>query len=220
MMVPPSTEDLYPTEPRPLNADSTSLNDWSHLPGRLVVISGPSGSGKTTIVRRVVADRVKLSVSATTRAARPGETDGEDYFFLDRKRFAAAVEAGSMLEWAEVHGNWYGTPALPVRRSLEAGDCVLLEIDVQGGFQVLERFPATVLVFVNTPSFPILEDRLRSRSTEGEAAIVRRLDNARREIALGASYHHQIINEDLDRAIQALSDLIIRLGCGGDGNDA
>ena len=196
----------------------TSSTDWSSLPGKLIVVSGPSGSGKTTIVRRVVARpdvKARLSVSGTTRDPRPDEVDGQEYYFLMRDAFEAAARRGEFLEWAQVHGHLYGTPAEPVRESLAKGDCVILEIDVQGGKQVLERYPATVLVFVNTPDWDSLETRLRGRLTEDEATIERRLENARREIAEGERYHHRIINEDLDRAVDDLASLIHRLGCGG-----
>jgi guanylate kinase len=201
----------------------TSTNDWSNLPGRLIVVSGPSGSGKTTIVRRVVARpdmKARLSVSATTRPPRPGEQDGREYFFHSREAFEAARDRGEFLEWAEVHGNLYGTPAAPVRASLAQGQCVVLEIDVQGGMQVVERYPATVLVFVTTPDFAVLEGRLRGRQTEDEATVARRLENARRELAMGERYHHRIINEDLDRAVDDLASLLHRLGCGGPERDA
>jgi guanylate kinase len=197
---------------------ATSDTDWSGLPGKLIVVSGPSGSGKTTIVRRVVARpdvRARLSVSGTTRGPRPGEVDGREYYFLMRDPFEAAARRGEFLEWAQVHGHLYGTPAGPVRESLARGECVILEIDVQGGKQVLERYPATVLVFVNTPDWDSLEGRLRGRLTEDEATIGRRLENARREIAEGERYHHRIINEDLDRAVDDLASLLHRLGCGG-----
>ncbi len=199
-------------------SSETSRTDWSNLPGKLIVVSGPSGSGKTTIVRRVVARpdvKARLSVSGTTRGPREGEVDGREYYFLMRDAFEAAARRGEFLEWAEVHGHLYGTPAGPVRESLARGDCVILEIDVQGGRQVLERYPATVLVFVNTPDWSSLEERLKGRLTEDEATIVRRLENARREIAEGERYHHRIINEDLDRAVDDLANLLHRLDCGG-----
>ncbi len=201
----------------------TSATDWSGLPGRLIVVSGPSGSGKTTIVRRVVArpdNRARLSVSATTRPPRPGEQEGREYVFHPRSEFEARRDRGEFLEWAEVHGNLYGTPAGPVRASLERGECVILEIDVQGGMQVVRRYPATVLVFVTTPDFATLEERLRGRRTEDEATVARRLENARREVAMGESYHHRITNEDLDRAVDDLASLLHRLGCGGPERDA
>ncbi len=197
--------------------------DWSNLPGRLIVVSGPSGSGKTTLVRRVVeqsSGATRLSVSATTRAPRPGEQDGHAYFFMERSAFESARDRGDLLESADVHGNLYGTPSAPVRESLERGDCVILEIDVQGGMQVAERFPATVLIFIDTPDFPTLEARLRGRSTEDEPTILRRLANARREIELSQTYHHRLINDDLDRSVVTLSDLLARLGCGERYRDA
>jgi guanylate kinase len=201
----------------------TSATDWSNLPGRLIVVSGPSGSGKTTIVRRVVARagiNVRLSVSATTRPPRPDEENGREYFFVSRSEFEAARERGELLESAEVHGNLYGTPAGPVRAALAEGRCEILEIDVQGALQILQRFPNTVLVFVMTPSFAELEARLRSRHTEDEESIQRRLSNARDEIELGKAYPYQIINEDLDQAVEDLASLLSRLGCGGSARDA
>ncbi len=197
-------------------SSSANVHDWSNLAGRLIVVSGPSGSGKTSLVRKLVArpdSPARLSVSATTRPPRPGEENGREYYFLTRADFESKRDRGDFLEWAEVHGNLYGTPAEPVRQVLSLGLCVILEIDVQGALQIVERVPSTVLVFVNTPTFEILEERLRSRSTEDEATIQIRLSNARREIDLSSKYHHQLVNEDLDRAVDALADLLAQLGC-------
>ena len=197
--------------------------DWSDLSGRLIVVSGPSGSGKTSLVRRYLARpaaAARLSISATTRPPRPGEENGREYLFLSRDEFEAARDRNEFLEWAEVHGNLYGTPAGPVRRSLERGDCVILEIDVQGAWQARERFASATLVFVNTSTFPVLEKRLRDRSTEDEATIQVRLNNARREIAMGEAYHYHLINEDLEQAVDDLASLLSRLGCGGPVRDA
>jgi len=201
----------------------TNVTDWSKLPGRLIVVSGPSGSGKTTMVRAVVTRpeiKARLSISATTRPPRPGEQHGREYYFVDLHEFEQMRDRGELLESAEVHGNLYGTPIEPVRDSLVRGECVILEIDVQGGVQVADRLPATVLVFVSTPSFPALEQRLRSRLTEDEATIRQRLANARDEVARGEAYHHRLINEDLDQAIDDLANLLSRLGCGGSDRDA
>ena len=196
------------------NLEAAVLDDWGILPGRLVVISGPSGSGKSTLARRVleVPDVFAvLSTSATTRAPRPGEVDGRDYDFLTLERFGSDIEKGAFLEWAEVHGNLYGTPAATVRESLVAGRCVILEIDVQGGFQVLEKVPSTILIFVNTPSFETLEARLRSRESDDEATIQRRLATARHELTFAERYHHQLTNDNLEQAVAALAGLLIQL---------
>jgi guanylate kinase len=193
-----------------------SAEDWSHYPGKLFVVSGPSGSGKSTLVRRAIGHprvRARLSVSATTRPVRPDERPGIDYHFFARDDFEA--QRGDFLEWAEVHGNLYGTPAAPVRESLAAGECVLLEIDVQGALQVKRRIPAAILVFINVPGFEALEARLRTRGTDSESAIQRRLTNARLEIAQAGHYDVQLLNDDLDRAVEALVALMVQHGCGG-----
>jgi guanylate kinase len=194
------------------------MNDWAQLPGRLFVISGPSGSGKSTIARLALERpdvRARLSVSATTRAPRPGEEDGRDYFFRTRDAFERERAEGRFLETAEVHGHWYGTPAAPVRDALSQGDCVLLEIDVQGALIVRERVPAAILVFVNVPSFTELEARLRARATDSEATIARRLANAKRELEQAHLYDFQLMNRDLDRAVDDVVALLVRHGCGG-----
>jgi guanylate kinase len=174
-------------------------------------------------VRRLVTrpdSKTRLSVSATTRSPRPGEEHGREYYFLSRQEFESSRERDEFLESAEVHGNFYGTPSAPVRDTLSQGDCVILEIDVQGALQVLERYPSSVLVFVNTPSFEVLEARLRGRSTEDESMIQVRLGNARAEIALSHRYHHQLINAELDQAVDDLASLLSSLGCGGSSRDA
>jgi guanylate kinase len=192
--------------------------DWSTLPGRLIVVSGPSGSGKSTLVRRALGRpgvRARLSVSATTRPPRPGEEAGRDYFFLSRESFEEGRAQGDFLESAEVHGHLYGTPAEPVHQALAAGECVLLEIDVQGALLVRRRVPAAVLAFVNVPSFAELEARLRARATDSEATIQRRLANARRELEQASLYDHQLMNHEIDRAVDDLVALLIQHGCGG-----
>ncbi len=153
--------------------------------GRLVVISGPSGSGKSTLVQRLLAHpelRLTVSVSATTRKPRPGEVPGRDYFFLTPEQFER--NRGELLEFASVHGHLYGTPAEPVRRLMAQGVCVALVIDVQGGFQVREKVPDALLVFIQVPSLEVLESRLRARGTDDEATIERRLAAARRELEM------------------------------------
>jgi guanylate kinase len=183
--------------------------------GRLVVISGPSGSGKSTLVRRLLARpelRLTVSVSATTRAPRPGEVPGRDYIFLSPEEFERI--RGDLLESAEVHGHAYGTPTEPALRAIAQGLCVALVIDVQGGFQVRRKVPDALLVFIGVPSLHVLEDRLRARGTDDPAAIGRRLAAARRELELAASYDIHVINDNLDRAVEELASILVRKGCG------
>jgi len=194
---------------------SSEGDEWSGLPGRLIVISGPSGSGKSTLVRRLVARpdlRLVVSVSATTRQPRPGEQADRDYVFLTPEQFESI--RGGLLESAQVHGHFYGTPAEAVRRSMAGGSCVLLVIDVQGGFQVRSRVPNALLIFVQPPSLEGLETRLRDRATDDEAAIARRLAAARRELELAAGYDVHVINDELDRAVDELALILSRNGCG------
>lgn len=194
------------------------MDDWSKLPGRLIVVSGPSGSGKSTLVSRALERpevRARLSVSATTRPARQGELHGLNYFFVSREAFEEERARGQFLESAEVHGNLYGTPAGPVRAALETGQCVLLEIDVQGALLVRERVPSALLVFINVPSFAELESRLRQRATDDDATITRRLAAARRELEAVPQYNYQIMNLNLDQAVDDLVALLAQNGCGG-----
>jgi guanylate kinase len=195
-----------------------SQTDWQAMPGRLLVVSGPSGSGKSTIVREALARpniRAVLSVSATTRSPRPGEVDGREYFFMSREEFETARDRGEFLEWAEVHGSLYGTPAAAVASRLSKGECVLLEIDVKGAMQVVRAVPSTHTLFINVPSLDLLETRLRARGTEDEEVLARRLANARAELAFADKYEHQIINDHLDRAVEAFVSWMALHGCGG-----
>ena len=173
-------------------------------------MSGPSGVGKGTLVaelrRRVPS--LGLTVSATTRSPREGEKDGVSYYFLSEEEFGRRVEAGEFLEWANVHGHRYGTLHSEVDRLFDEGRSVVLEIDVQGGLNVRRVRPDTVLVFIEPPSAEELERRLRGRGTEDEATIRLRLDNAASELERAASYDERIVNDDLDRAVGELADLI------------
>ncbi|SIO64959.1 guanylate kinase [Singulisphaera sp. GP187] len=194
------------------------MDDWENLPGRLIVVSGASGSGKSTLVRLALQRpevKTRLSISATTRAPRTGEEHGREYFFLSRQEFEAQRERGQFLESAEVHGNLYGTPAGPVRDQLAKGECVLLEIDVQGALLVKERVPSALLLFVNVPSFAILESRLRDRATDSEETIARRLANARWEHEQVHRYDFSLMNSELDQAVNDLVALLVQHGCGG-----
>ncbi|HLA85700.1 MAG TPA: guanylate kinase [Thermoguttaceae bacterium] len=184
--------------------------------GRLIVVSGPSGVGKSTVLRRVVERSpvpLARSVSATTRAARPGEIDGVDYYFWDAEQFEKHRAAGDFLECFQVfgRGDWYGTPRSEVEPRLSAGQWVLLEIDVQGARRIVEAYPATVTIFLRTESIEELERRLRGRNTETESRIQQRLERARAEMAAAGRYDYQIINDDVDRAVREVCDVLTQV---------
>jgi guanylate kinase len=189
------------------------------LKGQLVVVTGPSGCGKTTLIRRALAHpalkAVVLSVSATTREPRPGEQDGVHYCFMNRDAFVEASSRGEFLEYAEYNGNWYGTPKQPVFDALTAGESVLLEIEVRGALQVRGIAPSAYFVFIRTPTFRVLEQRLLHRGTENEATIHRRLCKAREELAEAHWYDVQMINNDLDRTVEEFVSALRSNGCGG-----
>jgi guanylate kinase len=174
--------------------------------GRLLLITGPSGVGKGTLVARLLERHpgLWLSVSATTRAPRAGEEEGRHYFFLDRAAFERQVAAGGFLEWAEFAGNLYGTPRGAVQQRLDAGQPVLLEIELEGARQVRRSFPAGFQVLLQPPSFEELERRIRGRGTDSEEAIARRLARAREELAAAAEFDAVVVNDDLDRALEDL----------------
>lgn len=180
--------------------------------GKLIVISGPSGAGKSTLLKELCmrCPHVSVSISATTRLPRPGERDGVDYYFLTPEEFERRRLAGEFLECYEVfgRGTWYGTLQSEVAPSLEAGESIVLEIDVQGAMTVLERYREAITIFVHPSSPAELERRLRGRGTESEEAIQRRLEVARRELEFADRYRHQVVNDDVDRAAQEICDII------------
>jgi len=182
----------------------------ARTPGRLTVITGPSGVGKGTLVARLLErhPQIWLSISATTRAPRPGEEDGRHYFFLERGLFERRVAEDGFLEWAEFAGNLYGTPRQPVEQQLAAGRPVLLEIELEGARQVRRTFPEAFQLFLAPPSLEELERRIRGRGTEAEAAIGRRLERARAELAAEAEFDAVLVNADLETALQQLESLI------------
>ena len=174
--------------------------------GMLFVISGPAGAGKSEIVKTVLKKHpdVRLSVSCTTRAPRPGEVDGVSYHFVDDARFDELVKEDAFYEWAHVHQNRYGTLKSVVQKELEAGRDLILEIDVQGCLQVLEQDPSAVGIFVSPPSRDNLEKRLRARGTESEESIRVRLNNVAGEVATAYKYHYVIIHQDWSDVPNAL----------------
>jgi guanylate kinase len=178
----------------------------------LLVVSGPSGVGKTTVVERLIAGTdlpVRRVVTATTREPRPGEADGRDYHFWSPERFREAVDAGAMLEHAVYGGNLYGTPRAEVDPYRAAGVGVILVIDVQGAAQVRGRLPGEhCSVFLRPPSWDELEARLRSRATEDEARLARRLETARRELARAGEFDRQLVNGVLEETVRELAAVV------------
>jgi guanylate kinase len=179
--------------------------------GPLLILSGPTASGKTTLIARLLADKtlpLRLSVSVTTRPPRPGEQDGRHYHFWSRERFQQEVSAAAFLEWAEVYGNFYGTLTSEVEPFRRQGMAVLLEIDVKGWEQVKRRCPEAVAIFLQTSSLDVYEKRLRQRKTENEAAIQRRLEGVRAELARAPQYDYQVVNDDLEAAVERVRNIV------------
>lgn len=180
--------------------------------GNLFIISAPSGTGKTTILIKVIAALAKIvfSVSHTTRPPRAGEQEGVDYFFIDEDGFVAMQQQGLFLEWAEVHGNLYGTSSSAVQAATDQGLDIILDIDVQGARQVKNRFgDKGIFIFIAPPSLAELERRLAGRSTETAANIARRLANAKEEMKSIENYDYVIVNDRLDQAVEVLKSIVI-----------
>jgi guanylate kinase len=179
--------------------------------GPLFILSGPTASGKTTVIARLLADKslpLRLSVSVTTRSPRPGEIDGKHYHFWNRERFQEQVRADAFLEWADVYGNFYGTLKSEVEPYRCQGMAVLLEIDIKGWEQVKHRCREAVAIFLRTSSLEVYEKRLRERKTEGEAAIQRRLEGVRTELARAPEYDYQVVNDHLELAVEQVRDIV------------
>ena len=178
--------------------------------GNLFVISGPSGAGKGTLVKALIEQvpDAWLSVSATTRKPREGEVDGKHYHFLSNDQFDDLVRQDGFLEWAQVHSNKYGTPRAQVEQAIAEGKQAILEIDVQGAFQIKEKIPQSILVFIEPPSLEILEERLRGRGTETEDVIAARMSVATMELLEKIKYDIAIVIDDLDVAAKELVDFV------------
>lgn len=183
--------------------------------GTLFVITGPSGAGKGTVLRQVrnALPDLYFSVSATTRAPRPGEVDGADYHFISREQFQQLISEDRLLEHAEYVGNYYGTPLDPVLEHLEQGNDVILEIELQGARQVRQRCPEAALIFIAPPSFAELERRLRGRGTEGEEKICRRMETARQECAHMDDFQYIVLNDVPENAARELLSIITAHRC-------
>jgi len=197
---------------------SNEVDAWlatGHRPF-VVVISGPSGVGKSSFVKQLLLTQglnLEYSVSATTRPRRAHETEGRDYFFLNREEFRRRIDAGEFVEWAEVHGEHYGTLRSEIERRLGAGRNVLLDIDVQGGKSVRRVYKDGVFIFVLPPSLQSLEERLRGRATDSDETIRLRLDNALREINLVSEYDYAVVNDDLRSALDRVASIIVAESC-------
>lgn len=176
----------------------------------LIVVSGPSGAGKTTVLNRVMAelDHIRFSVSHTTRIPRSGEKDGVEYHFVSRREFERLISEGAFLEWAEVHGEMYGTARSEYDDAVREGVDLLLDIDVKGADQVYQKFDDAVTVFVIPPSYTDLERRLRGRGPDDEASFQRRLAVAGEEMAHFRKYQYAIVNVDLEASVEALKTIV------------
>ena len=178
--------------------------------GLLIVVSGPSGTGKGTVCKELLKNHqeISYSVSATTRAPRDGEVDGVNYYFHDKKSFEDMIEKGELLEWAQVYGNYYGTPLKPIREQLAAGNDILLEIDTQGAMNVKEKFPEGIYIYILPPSLSELERRIRGRGTETEESLAGRLGAACAELEIGRQYSYVVVNEDVSAAAEDIASIL------------
>lgn len=174
--------------------------------GKLIVLTGPSGVGKGTLLRSLLRrhPELYLSISVTTRAPRPGEVHGKNYYFVTRAEFEQMVMSQQLLEWAEFAGNYYGTPRQPVEEQIRQGNWVVLEIELQGARQIFQSLPDTLGIFILPPSMAELENRLRSRAQDSEEAILRRLERAKTEVTAADEFDICVINDDLDRALDRI----------------
>jgi guanylate kinase len=182
----------------------------THAKGLLIVVTGPSAVGKGTIchaLRQVTPD-LHFSVSCTTRKPRVGEVHGRDYFFVTEEEFQRKIEQGELLEWAQVYGNWYGTPRQYVEEIVASGQDIILDIDMVGARRVRQYYPDSVFIFVIPPSMEALSQRIRGRGTESEEAVRLRLEQAPRWIEEGLEYDYVIVNDDLQKAVRTLQSII------------
>ena len=183
--------------------------------GKLFVISGPSGVGKNTLLNAVVArsERVRYSISATSREMRPGEVDGKSYYFVTKEQFRELIQSDSLLEYAEYVGNYYGTPIQPIRESIEAGVDIVMDVDVVGALKIKKRLPAAVLVFVTAPSFTALRDRLLHRGDVAPDVMAERLERARWEYEQAPKYDYIILNDEVEHAVSELMAIMTAEKC-------
>ncbi|MDB9440505.1 guanylate kinase [Sphaerospermopsis kisseleviana CS-549] len=178
--------------------------------GKLIVLTGPSGVGKGTLMQKLLQLHPELyySVSATTRSPRPGEINGQNYYFITRSQFEKLVAQGELLEWAEFAGNYYGTPRAAVLEQIQSGKLVILEIELEGARQIRTSYPNALSIFILPPSFSELEKRIRGRGQDSQEAIARRLNRAQEEIEAAAEFDIQIVNDDLETALNQIEAVL------------
>ncbi len=178
--------------------------------GLLIVISGASGTGKGTVCKKLLADlpKVAYSISATTRIPRPGEVDGREYYFLSAEEFKTWIAEEKFLEYANVYGNFYGTPLNKIEERLNRGEDILLEIDVQGALNVKKKCPDGIYIFLLPPSLYELKRRIEGRGTENPESLARRLKNAVAEIKIGLQYDYVVVNDTIDNAAAQIKSIL------------
>lgn len=178
--------------------------------GTLFVISAPSGAGKSTLIARIrqIFPQMRYSISCTSRPPRKGEAEAVDYYFVGTDKFRMMIQRDEFLEWKEVHGNLYGTPVAPVNECLASARRMILDIDVEGAKEVFKKVPGAVGIFITAPSMAVLEQRLRLRGTDSEKSIRTRMINAAREMEQAGMFKYQIINADLEEAVEELAGII------------
>lgn len=183
--------------------------------GLLIVISGPSGAGKGTLCRVLLKKNreLKLSVSCTTRSPRAGEKEGTSYFFIEKDKFNEMIEKDEFLEYAEVYGNYYGTPMSYVNKTLEEGNDVILEIDIQGALKVKNKYPDGVFIFIMPPTMEELKNRIKRRGSETEESLLRRFKSAFEELNYISSYNYVVVNDEIDTAVNKLESIILAERC-------
>ena len=183
--------------------------------GLLVVISGASGTGKGTVCKKLLAESEKIfySISATTRKPRAGETDGVEYFFVTVDEFKNWISEDKFLEYAEVYGNFYGTPIHKIEERLNRGEDVLLEIDIQGALNVMKKRPDGVYIFLLPPSLEELKNRINNRGTESPESLARRLESAKNEIATGKKYQYAVVNDKIENAVEKIKAILAAERC-------
>ena len=200
---------------RVLEINSEQKGESDMEKGLLIVVSGASGTGKGTVCKKILSDMPKIfySVSATTRQPRPGETDGVEYFFISREEFQNWIAEDKFLEYAEVYGNFYGTPLHKIEERLNRGENVLLEIDTQGALNVMKKCPEGIFIFLLPPSLEELKNRIKNRGTETPESLERRFNSAKAEISLGKKYQYAVVNDSVDSAVQKIKEIISAETC-------